>query len=119
MRFSRQSTSFEAVPGTCKVDDDSGLPFVNFALEAQQFFDDWYSQLQTRVRSGELTDVMAAHLAKYGSLMPSLALIFHFVSQCHGVIIGDVSLDAAEMAAAWCELLEAHALPRVPIVRRR
>ncbi len=93
----------------CKIDDDSGLPFVNFAPEAQQFFDGWYTELQNRLRSGELTGVMASHLAKYGSLMASLALIFHLVENCHAWQIEGVSLEAAQMAAAWCDYLEAHA----------
>ncbi len=93
----------------CKPDRDSGLPFVNFSDEAQQLFDQWYTELQGRLRSGELTDVMASHLAKYGSLMPSIALIFHLVDQCDAWEIGPVSLECAQMAAAWCELLEAHA----------
>jgi hypothetical protein len=92
-----------------KVDDDSGVPYLNFADDAQRFFDEWYTALQLRLRSGELTDVMAAHLAKYGSLMPSLALIFHLVDESQSSALGPVSFDATERAAAWCEVLEAHA----------
>ena len=93
-------------PGSrgCKVEDDSGLHYLNFADDAQSFFNEWYTNLQRRLRSGELTDVMAAHLAKYGSLMPSLALIFHLVDEYRSALIGDVSLEAAETAAAWCEV---------------
>jgi hypothetical protein len=93
----------------CATDDDSGLPYVNFTPEAQAFFDGWYTELQNRLRGGELTDVMKAHLAKYGSLMPSLALIFHLVENCQAWEIEGVSLEAAQMAAAWCDYLEAHA----------
>ena len=51
-----------------------------------------------------------SHLAKYRSLMPSLALIFHLVEIAGaGGIAPSVTLGAARLAAAWCEFLEAHA----------
>jgi hypothetical protein len=98
----------DPIAGGCKTDDD-GLPYVNFTSDAQAFFNEWYTSLQTRLRDGQLSNVIAAHLAKYGSLMPSLALIFHVVGQSRTNLIGDVPIEAAEAAAAWCELLEAHA----------
>ncbi len=93
----------------CKVDSDSGFPVINFTPEAQAFFNGWYTDLQRRIRSGELTDILAAHLAKYGSLMPSLALIFYLANDCQAFQLGGVPLEDAEMAAAWCEYLEQHA----------
>lgn len=105
----RAIDQLNAVDKGCKSDDEGGLPFLNFTPEAQQFFDGWYTELQGRLRSGELTDVMASHLAKYGSFMASLALIFHLVENCQARKIEGVSLDAAQMAAAWCDYLEAHA----------
>jgi hypothetical protein len=41
--------------------------------------------------------------------MPSLALIFHLIDSFQSDQLRPVSLQAAMMAAAWCELLEAHA----------
>ena len=93
----------------CRIDDDSGIAYVNFAPDAQLHFDQWYTELQGRLRNGEMSDVMASHLAKYGSLMPSLSLIFHLVEHCGRQELGPVSLDAAEAATAWCDVLEAHA----------
>ncbi len=93
----------------CKVDQDSGLAYVNFADDAQAFFNQWYTELQQRLRGGALSDLMKNHLSKYGSLMASLALIFHLVETCRAWEIGPVSLEAAQAAAAWCDLLEAHA----------
>jgi cobalamin biosynthesis protein CobD/CbiB len=49
-------------------------------------------------------------LSKYRSLMPSLALIFHLVAVADGTASGPVSLAAAQLAAAWCDYLEVHAL---------
>jgi hypothetical protein len=41
--------------------------------------------------------------------MPSLALIFHLVEVVQTGNIGPVSLDAARLAAMWCEYLKQHA----------
>ena len=50
------------------------------------------------------------HLAKYRSLMPSLALILHLIDGVDAGVGGPVvSGVVAERAAAWCEYLEAHA----------
>jgi hypothetical protein len=52
---------------------------------------------------------MMAHLSKYRSLMPSLALILHEVD-CKSVdAMTPVTLVAAKQAAAWCDYLEPHA----------
>jgi hypothetical protein len=64
------------------VDGEYGLPFVRFTPEAQQVAEQWREQLEIRTRGTELQDMPAfeAHLGKYRSLMPSLALIFHLLS---------------------------------------
>ena len=46
-----------------------------------------------------------AHLTKYESLMPSLALILHLADG----FTGPVSVQSAAKAADWCEYLESHA----------
>jgi hypothetical protein len=53
--------------------------------------------------------VVISHLAKYRSLMPSLALIVHLLDGLDHGSSGPVSRAAAEQAAAWCTYLEAHA----------
>lgn len=50
-----------------------------------------------------------SHLAKYRSLFPALALLLHLVAVVTGAQAGGVSLEAAQLAAAWCEYLEEHA----------
>jgi len=90
-----------------------GIPALRFATEAQLLFNDWWSQLERRLRSGEIESAPAfeAHLAKYRSLMPSLALLFHLIDAVAGRTEIDhrVGLEAARLAAEWCEFLEAHA----------
>jgi hypothetical protein len=98
--------------------DDGEIPYVRFAPDAQALADQWRDELEQRLRGDTLKDAPAfeAHLGKYRSLMPSLALIFHLldtsvkpISQVFEKKIFEVPLDAVELAADWCEYLEAHA----------
>ncbi len=50
-----------------------------------------------------------SHVAKYRSLMPSLALIGHLIDGVAGGPTGPVSGGAAARAVAWCEYLQGHA----------
>jgi putative DNA primase/helicase len=85
-----------------------------FTQEAQSLFFDWLADLEGKVRGESgLHPAMVAHLSKYRSLMPSLALLFELadlaaVDAVMGANI-TVSLDHAKQSAAFCEYLEAHA----------
>jgi putative DNA primase/helicase len=92
-------------PGDIDADATDSIPFLRFSNDAQEFFDAWRAELETRLRAGVEHEALEAHLAKYRSLMPSLALIFALVDEGHG----PVNLHAAQRAAAWTELLETHA----------
>jgi hypothetical protein len=89
-------------------DGDDRIPAIRFNPRAQLVFDSWRNRLELRLRSTEITDVPAfeSHLAKYRSLMPSLALLFHLID---GAPDRSVSEVAAELAVEWCTYLEAHA----------
>jgi hypothetical protein len=54
-----------------------------------------------------MTPALEAHIAKYRSLMPSLALLFELIDK-EGLPVS-VSKTAALRAVAWCEYLETHA----------
>jgi hypothetical protein len=93
---------------------------VCFSPEAQPVADEWRDQLEQRLRGDSLADmpVLAAHLGKYRSLMPSLALLFHavtFVSsvgsstKVSGKNFSEVGLDEVMLACNWCDYLEQHA----------
>jgi hypothetical protein len=95
-------------------------PFVRFTDDAQAFFDTWRHELEMRLRAGDEHPIMVGHLAKYRSLMPSLALIFELMGFVGSAGESNdtspapeggkvVTLDSAELAAAWCDFLEAHA----------
>ncbi len=85
--------------------DANALPFLRFDPGAQQLFDQWRGELENRLRSGADHPAIEAHLAKYRSLVPSLALIIHLAEGG----IGPVSESATDRATRWTGYLECHA----------
>jgi putative DNA primase/helicase len=59
--------------------DGDILQFLRFNPGAQSLFDDWRADLERRLRSGIEHPAIEAHLAKYRSLVPAIALICHLV----------------------------------------
>jgi len=98
------------IPGAIK-EEGADIPALRFTPAGQDIFDDWRYALETRLRGDHgLPPSLESHLAKYRSLMPSLALIFHLVEVADGTTYpGPLSERAALMAAAWCDYLESHA----------
>jgi hypothetical protein len=91
-------------------EDEEGIPAVRFTEEAQEVFDRWRDELEGRLRTAELPPALESHLAKYRSLMPSLALVFQLIEFVDGTgQKGAVGLRPALQAASWCEYLETHA----------
>ena len=90
--------------------DEDQVPGLRFAPDAQELFYDFRAALELRIRGGDGTSAaFESHIAKYRSLMPSLALIFHLVDVVQGQATGPVSLQSARLAAEWCDYLERHA----------
>ena len=88
------------------------IPALRFSDEAQDFFNSWRDRLERRLRSTEMAGRPAfeSHLAKYRSLMPTLALLFYLIDWAAGyAVTPGVGLDHATLAAAWCDFLEMHA----------
>lgn len=85
-----------------------------FAPDAQKLFFEWWTELEGKIRGESgLHPAMLAHLSKFRSLMPSLALLFALadlaaidVPIAAGMTVG---LDHARQAAAYCGYLESHA----------
>jgi putative DNA primase/helicase len=100
---------FEAMhnldPVTISAESDDQGPFLRFDKQAQNVFDDWRSELEPRIRSGEEHPALESHLAKYRSLVPTLALLFHLADR----VSGPVTADATRKALAWARYLESHA----------
>lgn len=84
---------------------EEGLPYLRFATEAQEAFVEWRTDLESRIRSGEEPTILEAHLAKYRSLVPTLALLIHLADGGNG----PVPLDSTARALGWAEYLETHA----------
>jgi putative DNA primase/helicase len=81
------------------------VPFVRFDDAAHGDFRDWRSDLEARLRRGELSPAMEGHLAKYRKLVPSLALINHIADRGDG----QVSHKALLKALSFAHYLESHA----------
>jgi putative DNA primase/helicase len=78
---------------------------LQFDTEAQPLFEQWLIDLEWRIRAEDTSPAMQAHLSKYRSLMPSLALLFALAdghTEC-------VPIVHAKFACDWCDYLETHA----------
>ncbi|MEW5976028.1 MAG: YfjI family protein [Acidobacteriota bacterium] len=90
------------------------VPFgieARFDSQAQELFREWRWELEHRLVKRDMPESLESHLAKYRSLMPSLALLFRLADWAADQK-GDphtVSLAYARLAAAWCTWLETHA----------
>jgi hypothetical protein len=84
-----------------------GFAYLPFDEPAQQIFDDWRQELEDRIRAPDSEEhpAMLAHLGKYRSLFPKLALILHLADGQ----VGPIGRNAALRASVWTEYLEAHA----------
>ncbi|HLG98241.1 MAG TPA: YfjI family protein [Bryobacteraceae bacterium] len=91
-----------------ELSSDEPLRF-RFSDEAQELFYTWWPELERKICAGDLHPALTAHLAKYRSLMPSLALLFELADSEPPGASTEVSLCHAAQAAAWCDFLENHA----------
>ncbi|MDL1948343.1 DUF3987 domain-containing protein [Acidobacteria bacterium ACD] len=92
--------------------EEGELPYLRLDPAAQALFIEWRHELERRIRSEEMRAAPAfeAHLAKYRSLLPKLALLFHLAEVADGgARPGPVTLRSTQRAAAWTDFLEAHA----------
>lgn len=100
------------------------FPAFRFDSNAQTLFFNWLKELTIKIDSPDETPLMAEHLGKYRSLMPSLALIFHAIELADlyikasnsgneidklKIACPQIPLRHAEMAVKWCKYLETHA----------
>lgn len=84
--------------------DPGGIPFLRFGPEAQERFNAWRETLEHTIRSGDLHPALESHLAKFRSLIPSLALLIHVADGG----TGPVGVGPLEKAIAWGVYLRSH-----------
>jgi hypothetical protein len=92
-------------------------PFLRFAPDAQALFDAWRAALEAKLRSDDDHPVVISHLAKYRSLMPSLALIVHLIDGLDRGTRGPVSRAAAAQrrpGAPTSKRMRAASTPALP-----
>jgi putative DNA primase/helicase len=100
-----EPTTIGAVQDTDCNGEPDGLPYLRFDEGGHGLFLEWRTDLEAKLRSGDLHPAMESHLAKYRKLVPGLALILHLA----GGDTGPVSERATLQALAWAEYLETHA----------
>jgi hypothetical protein len=91
------------IPGL--VPNRNGVQILNFDDNAQAVFNNWYSDNEKVLRQGKLDPSEHSHFAKYRSLIPGLALLFHLLDH-DGHQVGVESLSAA---IKFSEYLKSHA----------
>ena len=88
-------------------DEFCQIPVATFSDDAQELFIDWLSELEAEISSPDIHPAIESHLAKYRSLIPSIALLIHIGS---GDQIGQIRIDELEKAISWGKYLKSHAL---------
>jgi hypothetical protein len=103
--FTRLDRFTVADLGATTHEDAGGIPFLRFDDAASELFIDWRTALERTLRKPGDHAAVQAHLSKYRSLVPSLALIIHLADGGKN----PVTVAAIERALAWAEYLESHA----------
>jgi len=83
----------------------NGSQLLHFTATAQQVFNSWYVQNEKMLTSGGLDSARQSHFAKYRSLVPALALLFHLL-EAH---TGPVCEDCLYRAISFAKYLKKHA----------
>jgi putative DNA primase/helicase len=98
-----QAAAADVYRGIVQLDPNEPLIF-RFDDHAQAIFVEWYTLNQTRQRDDSESDLMQSHLAKYASLMPSIALLLALADGATEI----VDSMHAQQAVDWCDYLESH-----------
>ncbi len=87
-------------------DAGEDIPSIRFDAVAQDTFNAWRQRFERRFNAEEMPPALEAHLTKYRSLLPSLALIFHMIDTPDAEAVGAQHVNRA---IAWLIYLETHA----------
>ena len=83
----------------------NGSQLLHFTPTAQQAFNGWYVQNEKMLASGGLDPARQSHFAKFRSLIPALALLFHLLDGHPG----SVCEDCLSRALSFALYLKKHA----------
>ena len=99
--------SYEQMPGAQL--SYEGIPYFQFDNEAQERFIQWYNNMKQKEKAEADVNIQA-HIGKYYSLLPALALTFFLIDKVAGVCDAHaITLPHVELAIEWCNILETHA----------
>ena len=90
------------------VDEEEGRPYFRFGDDAQELFYKWLADLESKIQNEE-HPLICEHLAKFRSLMPSLALIFHLIEIAAGSQRKVLGVLEVAKAIHFVKFLESHA----------
>ena len=91
-----KTLSTKPIDGAVK--NSSGVQLLHFDKPAQILFNNWYQINEKTLRSGSLEPSEQGHYAKYRSLIPGLALLFHLLNGHTGPICEDSLATALQFA---------------------
>lgn len=91
------------------IDPERDPLLFRFDPDAQPIFDQWSDRLDNKLSNDNEHPALIAHLSKYRSLMPSLALLFELADRSSASPDFTVSAAHATQAGNFCEYLESHA----------
>ena len=83
----------------------SGAQLFHFTPKAQQTFNAWYVQNERILSNDDLDTARQSHFAKYRSLIPALALLFHLLDRHEGSVCD----ECLNRALAFADYLKEHA----------
>lgn len=89
-------------------EEGDAVPWLRFSEDSQGIFNEWRENLEKRLREDDLHPAVESHLAKFRSLVPSLALLFHLSDLGNDNNDKAVGSQALLRALAWSEYLESH-----------
>lgn len=84
---------------------DGDIIGLHFDESAQPMFNQWWFDLENQIRADDIHPAVESHLAKYRSLIPSLALILELADNPQAQSVGVVALNKA---IRWGEYLKSH-----------
>ncbi len=83
----------------------NGSQLLHFSATAQRVFNSWYLDNEKLLVGGGLDPARQSHFAKYRSLVPALALLFHLLDSHSGAVCD----DCLTRAIGFAEYLKTHA----------